>query len=101
MATRLPFSGEQYWNACKRNAFRGALMYTYQAGTTTTLKTTWTEADEAIEHPNPVIQCRLMPMAYSQRFMVLALITLRLKITLAIKLSIRLIILKVLVFSHI
>jgi hypothetical protein len=54
MATRLPFSGEQYWNACKRNAFRGALMYTYQAGTTDSAKTTWTEADEAIAHPNPV-----------------------------------------------
>jgi len=54
MATRLPFSSEQYWNACKRNAFKGACMFTYEAGTTTVLKTTWTTADEAIAHPNPI-----------------------------------------------
>jgi len=54
MATRLPFSGEQYWNACRRNAFRGAKMYTYEAGTTSVLKTTWTTADESIAHQNPI-----------------------------------------------
>jgi len=47
MATRLPFSGEQYWNA-------GAKMFTYEAGTTSVLKTTWTTADESIAHQNPI-----------------------------------------------
>ena len=54
MAKRLPFSGEQYWNACMRNAYKGAKMWTYEAGTRTILKTTWTTADESIEHENPI-----------------------------------------------
>ncbi len=54
MATRLPFSSEQYWNACKRNAFKGACMFTYEAGTTTVLKETFTTADESVSHPNPI-----------------------------------------------
>ncbi len=54
MTTRLTFSGEQYWNACKRNAFKGAKMFTYLAGTTTTLKTTWTTVAATTAHPNPI-----------------------------------------------
>ena len=54
MAQRLPFSSEQYWNACKRNAFKGACMYTNEAGTTTTRKVTYTTADESVAHPNPI-----------------------------------------------
>ena len=54
MAKRLPFSSEQYWDACRRNAYKGAWMYTYEAGTTTILKDTWTTATEEVKHPNPI-----------------------------------------------
>lgn len=54
MAKRLPFSSEQYWDACRRNAYKGAWMYTYEAGTTTILKDTWTTATEEVKHQNPI-----------------------------------------------
>jgi len=54
MATRLPFSGEQWWNATDKQAFIGAKMYTYDAGTTTN-RPTYTTAAATVQHSNPVI----------------------------------------------
>lgn len=55
MADRLPFSGEQYWNAISRNAFPGARLYTYTSLSRTTLKATFTDAGAGTPHSNPVI----------------------------------------------
>lgn len=55
MAERIPFSGEQYWNACSQQAYVGAKMYTYEAETRTVLKVTYTTEDEGVSHPNPII----------------------------------------------
>jgi len=55
MADRLPFSGEQYWNAVSRNAFPGAKLFTYTSQSRTTLKATFTDAGAGTPHTNPVI----------------------------------------------
>ena len=55
MADRLPFSGEQYWNAVSRNAFPGAKLFTYTSLSRTTLKATFTDAGAGTPHTNPVI----------------------------------------------
>ena len=55
MADRLPFSGEQYWNAISRNAFPGAKLYTYTSLSRTLLKETFTDAGAGTPHSNPVI----------------------------------------------
>lgn len=54
MAERLTFSGEQWWDATDRNAYAGAKIYTYEAGTTSP-KTTWDSADESTPNANPVV----------------------------------------------
>lgn len=55
MADRLPFSGEQYWNAVSRNAFPGAKLFTFDSLSRTTLKETFTDAGAGTPHTNPVI----------------------------------------------
>ena len=54
MAIRLTFTGEQWWDAVDRNAYAGAKIYTFDAGTTNP-KTTWNSADESTQNANPVV----------------------------------------------
>ena len=55
-ATRLPFSGQQYWNACKKTSYPGAKMFTYNAGFAFDIpKATYTNSTETVQHSNPII----------------------------------------------
>lgn len=54
-ATRLPFSGQQYWNACKKTSYPGAKMFTYEPGDPNTDKPTFTDSTEIVQHENPIV----------------------------------------------
>lgn len=54
MATRLPFSSTQFFDAANNEAFEGAKQFTFETGTNTD-KLTFTDAGEGTPHANPII----------------------------------------------
>jgi len=54
MATRLPFSGQQFLDA-NGDPLAGGLLTTYLAGTTSTLRSTYTTAGETTALSNPIV----------------------------------------------